>query len=299
MLLADAIIAFFLVKTFTTWLQANIVSTIFARLIEIHAKMKKTILIISCMAAALALSSCCNAQKGGTDNVAVLEELLMNRKSVRSYSDQEVSEELLLKVLWAANGVNREDGRRTAPSAINAQDVELYLCTDVTYHYNAQTGSLEKQADADIRPEICGRNSFGLSVPVILLCSDQTKFQRGPGGPRPSGPRPEGAPAGPPQGAPAGPDGAPAAGQALNGAPVAGQRPQGPAPQQAQENGISRFSGLDVGIVSQNISLYCVAAGLGTVACAPRIDSEAVQSALGLPSTMIPLLYHPIGYPAE
>lgn len=247
--------------------------------------MKKNILIISCMVAALTLSSCCNAQKGDTDNVAVLEELLMNRKSVRNYSEQEVSEELLLKILWAANGVNREDGRRTAPSAINAQDVELYLCTDVTYHYNAQTNTLEKQADADIRPEICGRNSFGLSVPVILLCSDQTKFQRGP---RPSDPRPEGAPAAPP-----------AAGQGSDGAPAAGQRPQGPAPQQAQEGGISRFSGLDVGIVSQNISLYCVAAGLGTVACAPRIDSEAVQSALGLPATMIPLLYHPIGYPAE
>ena len=236
--------------------------------------MKKSILIVSCIAAALALSSCCNSRKVEPDKVAILEEILMNRKSIRSYSDQPVSEDLLLKVLWAANGVNREDGRRTAPSAINAQDVEIYLCTDVTCHYDPLTDSLEKVADVDIRPIIQVQNSFILSHPVILLCSDQTRFQRRP--------RPEGDPATPPQ-----------------GSPVAGQRPQDPAPKQSQEGGISRFSGLDVGIVSQNISLYCTAAGLGTVACAPRIDSEAVQAALGLPSTMIPLLYHPIAWPAE
>ena len=69
--------------------------------------------------------------------------------------------------------------------------------------------------------------------------------------------------------------------------------------QQSQESNINHSSYPDVGIVSQNISLYCTAAGLGTVACAPRIDSEAVQAALGLPSTMIPLLYHPIAWPAE
>ena len=236
--------------------------------------MKKSILIVSCIAAALALSSCCNSRKGEPDKVAILEEILMNRKSIRSYSDQPVSEDLLLKVLWAANGVNREDGRRTAPSAINAQDVELYLCTDVTCHYDPQTASLEKVADVDIRPIIQVQNSFILTHPVILLCSDQTRFQRRP--------RPEGDPATPPQGSPA-----------------AGHRPQDPAPKQSQEGGISRFSGLDVGIVSQNISLYCTAAGLGTVACAPRIDSQAVQTALGLHSTMIPLLYHPIAWPAE
>ena len=253
--------------------------------------MKKSILIVSCIAAALALSSCCNSRKGEPDKVAILEEILMNRKSIRSYSDQPVDEDLLLKVLWAANGMNREDGRRTAPSAINAQDVELYLCTDVTCHYDPQTASLEKVADADIRPIIQVQNSFILTHPVILLCSDQTKFQRRP--------RPEGDPATPPRGAVAAEQGSNGAAPAPQGSPAAGQRPQDPAPKQSQEGGISRFSGLDVGIVSQNISLYCTAAGLGTVACAPRIDSEAVQAALGLPSTMIPLLYHPIAWPAE
>ena len=50
---------------------------------------------------------------------------------------------------------------------------------------------------------------------------------------------------------------------------------------------------------ADNIALYCVAAGLATVPCAPRMDVDAVREALKLPSTMLPLIYHPIGYPVE
>ena len=57
------------------------------------------------------------------------------------------------------------------------------------------------------------------------------------------------------------------------------------------------FGAMDVGYVSQNIALYCVAAGLATVPCAPKMDIDAVREALKLPTTMLPLIYHPIGYP--
>ena len=247
--------------------------------------MKKTILVLFLAAATFVLPSGCSTKKGEADKVAVIENILMNRQSVRRYTDQKVSEETLLKVLWAGNGVNRDDGRRTAPSAINAQDVEQYLCTEVTYRYNPESNALEKVADVDIRPIIQAQNSFILKQPVILLFSDQTKFQRGPRGPRPDGPAPEGIPEGTQVSAPEG-DFANRAGMQVPSS-------------RAQESGISRFSGLDVGIVSQNISIYCTAAGLGTVPCAPRIPAEEVQAALGLPRTMIPLLYHPIGYPIK
>lgn len=185
-------------------------------------------------------------QEGTTtvNQAQVLEEILMNRHSVRRYSDREVTDETLLKVLWAANGVNREDGRRTAPSAINAQDIELYVCKgDGAYHYLPKEKQLEKVSDVDIRPFIANFNKFILDKPVILLVSDQTKFAR-----------------------------------------IQGYR-------------TDMFGAMDAGYVSQNIALYCVAAGLATVPCAPKMDIDAVREALKLPSTMLPLIYHPIGYP--
>ena len=59
------------------------------------------------------------------------------------------------------------------------------------------------------------------------------------------------------------------------------------------------FGFIDAGIVSGNISLYCTAAGLGTVCCAPRMRIEEIQKSLGLTDQQVPVLYHPIGYPAE
>lgn len=194
--------------------------------------------------AAIVLSSCSTGDKSA-QRLSQLEDLLQERHSVRQYSDKEVSEDILLDLLWAANGINREDGRRTAPSAVNAQDIELYLCKgDGTYHYLPKDKKLEKISENDIRPIIVAQNDFILNRPVVLLMSDQSKFGR-------FGARSE------------------------------------------------IFGAMDAGYVSQNICLYCVAAGLATVPCAPPIDAYKVQSALGLTGEMLPLIYHPIGYPME
>ncbi|MRR08363.1 MAG: hypothetical protein EG828_15870, partial [Deltaproteobacteria bacterium] len=42
---------------------------------------------------------------------------LENRKSVRDYTTARLNLQDLSTILWAANGVNRDYGRRTAPSA--------------------------------------------------------------------------------------------------------------------------------------------------------------------------------------
>lgn len=201
---------------------------------------KYTLLLAWCVCALVG----CQNKPTEVNQEEVLTEILQNRRSVRQYSDREVSDEMLLKILWAANGVNREDGRRTAPSAVNAQDIELYVCKgEGTYHYLPVEKQLEKVSDTDIRPFIANFNKFILDKPVILLVSDQTKFNR-----------------------------------------VQGYRTE-------------MFGAMDAGYVSQNIALYCVAAGLATVPCAPRMDVDAVREALKLPSTMLPLIYHPIAYP--
>ena len=55
-----------------------------------------------------------------------LMQALNERKSSREFSDKELSLQQLSNLLWAANGFNRED-KRTAPTARNCQELELYV----------------------------------------------------------------------------------------------------------------------------------------------------------------------------
>jgi SagB-type dehydrogenase family enzyme len=56
-----------------------------------------------------------------------LMEALAKRKTNREFSQKELTPQQLSNLLWAAAGVNREDGRRTAPTARNAQEIEIYI----------------------------------------------------------------------------------------------------------------------------------------------------------------------------
>jgi hypothetical protein len=58
-----------------------------------------------------------------------LMQTLMQRHSVRSYSDKNIDTQTLSTLLWAACGINRPAEKRiTAPSAINGQDISVYVC---------------------------------------------------------------------------------------------------------------------------------------------------------------------------
>ena len=56
-----------------------------------------------------------------------LDEALMNRKSTRDFSGEPIPESNLATILWACNGINRKDLKRTTPSALNWQDVSIYV----------------------------------------------------------------------------------------------------------------------------------------------------------------------------
>jgi hypothetical protein len=57
-----------------------------------------------------------------------------------------------------------------------------------------------------------------------------------------------------------------------------------------------RFGTLDVGIVSENIGVFCAGTGLAT---RPRagMDTVKIKELLKLTDTQVPLLNHPVGYP--
>ena len=103
---------------------------------------------------------------------------LQNRKSERAFSDRYIDKSVLSQLLWAACGVNRPDGKITAPSAMNAQDVLVYVClSDAAWRYDAGRHALVKVCDGDLRGAVAGRQDFVKTAPVCLvLVSDVSKL---------------------------------------------------------------------------------------------------------------------------
>ena len=108
-----------------------------------------------------------------------LMEALQQRASSREFSDKEVSDAVLSQVLWAACGINRPGEKKiTAPSAINAQDILVYVARkDGAYLYQPETNTLKKVCDEDVRKMVAGQQEFAATAPVsLILVSDKTKF---------------------------------------------------------------------------------------------------------------------------
>jgi SagB-type dehydrogenase family enzyme len=108
-------------------------------------------------------------------------ESLSKRASVREYKDSMLSRQDLSDLLWAANGINRPDKNgRTAPSAINAQDIDIYvIIMEGVYLYKAEKHSLNPVQIGDFRKQI-GKQSYVETAPVnLILVSDISRFNRG------------------------------------------------------------------------------------------------------------------------
>lgn len=104
------------------------------------------------------------------------------RASATKYNQQKLSISDLSDLCWAANGINRpESGKRTAPSAINAQDVDVYVAMEQgIYLYDPKDNVLLLKASGDHRKLLAGRQQSVAEAPVILLLvSDISRFRMG------------------------------------------------------------------------------------------------------------------------
>jgi SagB-type dehydrogenase family enzyme len=108
------------------------------------------------------------------------------RRSADNWSDKVISLKDLSDLIWAANGINRaKSGKRTAPSALNAQDIDIYVFTTRgVYRYDAKKHVLRPIADGDHRSEII--KSYDPTKPAapiapveFVLVSDGTRFPFG------------------------------------------------------------------------------------------------------------------------
>ena len=103
-----------------------------------------------------------------------------NRASATSFNSMELSLQDLSDLLWATNGINRpESGKRTAPTAVNAQDVDVYvLMKSGAYLYDARTNSLKGVAPGDNRKLVSDRQTTFANAPaMIVLVSDISRFR--------------------------------------------------------------------------------------------------------------------------
>ena len=197
--------------------------------------MRKVQLVLVCLVLSVAASAAdkvVKLPKPNLNRAGTVMKALSERQSTREYASKALSLADLSDLLWAANGINRpESGKRTAPSALNKQDV-----------YDAKNHQLNLVSEGDHRDAVAGGQTFVKAAPVsLVLVSDVSLF-----------------------------------GDA--------QKPQNQV-----------VGAIDVGIVSQNISLFCANAKLATV---PRgsMDATQLKKVLKLKDSQIPMLNHPVGY---
>lgn len=106
-------------------------------------------------------------------------ETYKQRKSVREYSAKALSEQDLSDLLWAAQGQNREDGHLTSPTAMNRQEIRLYVFTEKSVSlYDPQANTLTQVASGDHRGIMASGQDFVKNAPVVLLMvADMDKFR--------------------------------------------------------------------------------------------------------------------------
>jgi SagB-type dehydrogenase family enzyme len=104
------------------------------------------------------------------------------RASAEDFNQRRLDVQDISDLLWAANGINRpQSGKRTAPSAMNAQDIDIYLLLEEgAYLYDAAGHQLEPVARGDFRPLAAGPQDRFAKAPLIcLLVSETARFRHG------------------------------------------------------------------------------------------------------------------------
>ena len=104
-----------------------------------------------------------------TDGGRPLMQVLKERKTQREFGPEKLPMQVLANLLWAEFGINLPDGRRTAPSAMNWQEIDIYVAMgDGLFLCNAKSNRLEAILAHDVRAAT-GTQDFVATAPVDLV----------------------------------------------------------------------------------------------------------------------------------
>ena len=127
------------------------------------------VLLLSAAAGATELPPPIDLPKPKLDAPATLVQALRARKSSREFAPAPLPLQTLSDLLWAGCGVNREDGRRTAPSAKNWQEIDVYVVLrDGAYLFDPKAHALRGVVRGDLR-EATGMQPFVKEAPLNLV----------------------------------------------------------------------------------------------------------------------------------
>jgi len=107
-----------------------------------------------------------------------LMQALKERQTIRDYTAEKLSPQVLSNLLWAAFGINRpENGKRTAPSAVNWQEIDVYVfLQEGTYLYDAKANELKPVLAGDNRGAT-GSQPFVAGAPLnLVFVADYTRM---------------------------------------------------------------------------------------------------------------------------
>lgn len=191
-----------------------------------------------------------------------LEAIISRRRSLREFREDRVSLELLLRLLWSAQGITGAEGQRAAPSAhalyplrllVSAGNIEGLEPSLHAYHSEEDALRLRTQGDLrDALQEAALEEQPWLSqaAAVITICADFATANR-----------------------------------AFAEQPPTGTRG-------------NRYVYIEAGAAAQNLQLMATAEGLGCVLIA-GFEDEATAAALKLPAPLAPVLHLCIGWPVK
>lgn len=114
-----------------------------------------------------------------TEGGKPLMDALRARQSVREYAPDKLPHQTLSNLLWAAWGINRPDGRRTAPSASNRQEIAIYVTLpEGAFLWDAKANILNPIVRDDLRAAT-GTQPFPATAALNLVyVADMTKVAR-------------------------------------------------------------------------------------------------------------------------
>jgi SagB-type dehydrogenase family enzyme len=107
-----------------------------------------------------------------------LMEALRERQSKRDFTAAPLPAQVLSDLLWAAFGINRPDNEhRTAPSGMNAQEIDLYVAlAEGVYVYDARAHRLNPIASGDVRAKTGGQDFVKVAPVALMFVADFSRM---------------------------------------------------------------------------------------------------------------------------